>query len=135
MIGGVQEELRPVILFDGVCHLCNGFVRFVLRWDRSGQFDFAPLESQFGQEKLGSRPINSVVLLENGQQFEAEIAVLRILSRLGAPWSWIARVLSLFPQRLLAWGYRMVARYRYRLFGKDEVCALPRPEWEGRFRS
>ncbi len=129
----MPDSNRAVILFDGVCHLCNGFVQFVLRRDAQSQFDFAPLQSEFGRRSLAGAGWDSVVLVENDQRYEAEAAVLRILSRLTAPWPQIATALSWLPKPLLRWGYRTIARYRYALFGRDEVCILPRPEWKGRF--
>jgi predicted DCC family thiol-disulfide oxidoreductase YuxK len=83
---------RPVILFDGVCHLCNGFVQFVLRRDARNRFAFAPLQSDFAHERLGQRSLDSIVLVEGGQVYQAEAAVFRILSGLSAPWPWIARI-------------------------------------------
>ncbi len=126
---------RPVILFDGVCHLCNGFVQFVLKRDAAGYFDFAPLQSQFGEQQLRGSGWDSVVLIENGQRYEAEIAVLRILRQLEWPWPWIAATLGMLPRSLLRRGYRLIARNRYRWFGREETCILPRPEWKGRFLS
>lgn len=125
---------RPVILFDGVCHLCNGFVRFVLARD-GGRFDFAPLQSAFAQQKLRGRAWDSVALAEGGELYFAEEAALRILAGLRAPWPWLARAFRVLPKPLLAWGYRLIARHRYRIFGREEQCALPRPEWQGRFLS
>lgn len=116
---------HPVILFDGVCHLCNGFVRFVLARDPHGHFRFAPRTAA----DLG----DSVVLSDAGQLYFAEDAVLRILRQLGGPWTLAARILGCLPRRLLAWGYHFIARHRYAWFGRDETCALPRPEWVDRF--
>jgi predicted DCC family thiol-disulfide oxidoreductase YuxK len=130
---GVADSTRAVILFDGVCHLCNGFVQFVLHRDSAGRFDFAPLQSKFGQEKLGGRSWDSVVLLEGRQHYEAETAVLRILRGLDSPWPLAASLLGCLPKWLLHWGYRTIARYRYTLFGRNDVCILPRPEWKSRF--
>jgi predicted DCC family thiol-disulfide oxidoreductase YuxK len=125
--------VRPVILFDGVCHLCNWFVQFVLRRDPAGQFDFAPLQSEYARERLGTLHLESVVLLEDGQVFHAEKAALRILLRLQNPWPAVARIAGWLPGPLVAWIYRVVAQNRYKLFGKDEICALPRTEWKDRF--
>ena len=116
-----------MILFDGVCHLCNGFVQFVLRRDPSEVFDFAPLQSDFARRRFGTISMNSIALLEDGRAFYAHDAVLRILSRLTPPWPWWSRIAAMLPRWLLAWGYRLVAKYRYRLFGKYESCALPPP--------
>ena len=136
---GVKEDLgepaRPVILFDGVCHLCNGFVQFVLQRDPTAQFAFAPLVSEFARQRLGALHLDSIVLVEGGKVAYAEMAVRRILSRLERPWPWVARIAGWLPAPLLAWGYRFVARHRYRLFGREEVCKLPQPRWKGRFLS
>ena len=136
-MNGVREDVplssRPVILFDGVCHLCSGFVQFVLQRDPAGQFAFAPLQSQFARQRLSTVHLNSIVLLEAGHVVYAEIAVRRILSRLPPPWPWLARIAGWLPAPFLAWAYRLVARHRYRLFGREEVCMLPQPGWQGRF--
>ena len=129
----VAEATRPVILFDGVCHLCNGFVQFVLRQDPAGQFAFAPLQSQFARQRLNTLHLDSIVLVDGGQVVYAEIALLRIFSRLRRPWPWLAQIAGWLPGPLLAGGYRFVARHRYRLFGRDAVCTLPEPQWKGRF--
>ena len=122
---------RPVILFDGVCHLCNGLVPFVLRRDAARVFDFAPLQSEFAGGRFS---LESVVLLEAGQVYSGEIAVLRILSRLRWPWPWVARLAALPPRRVSMWVYNLVARHRYRWFGKYETCGLPPAGSEGRFK-
>jgi predicted DCC family thiol-disulfide oxidoreductase YuxK len=124
-----------VILFDGVCHLCTGFVQFALKRDADGRFDFAPLQSQFGVQQLRGSGWDSVVLVEGERRYEAEVAVLRILAGLRSPWPWIAGLLGLMPASLLRWGYRWIARNRYRWFGREETCILPRQEWKGRFLS
>jgi len=131
----VPANSQNVILFDGVCHLCNGFVRFVIRRDPAGVFAFAPLQSDFARRRLGTLHLDSIVLLEGDRAFYAETAVLRICARLSQPLPMLARIASLIPLPVLAWTYRTVARYRYRIFGRDEVCALPLPEWKGRFLS
>jgi predicted DCC family thiol-disulfide oxidoreductase YuxK len=124
---------RPLILFDGVCHLCNWFVRFVLIRDSEVRFDFAPLQSVLAQAKLAGKSSNSVVLFEGEHRYEAHDAVLRILSSLRIPWPWIGKIFELLPDRILAWGYRMIANNRYQWVGRDDVCALSRPEWKNRF--
>ena len=124
---------QAVILFDGVCHLCNGFVQFVLERDKEARFAFAPLQSEFGTQQLRGASWDSVVLLEADRRYDAERAVLRILSGLRSPWPWIAKLLGLLPAGLLRWGYRWIAANRYRWFGREEQCILPRPEWKGRF--
>ncbi len=124
-----------MILFDGVCHLCNGFVQFVLKRDAAGVYDFAPLQSEYGEGQLRGSGWDSVVLIEDGRRYEAEAAVLRILARVRSPWPFVAKLLSLLPNPLLRWGYRLIARNRYSIFGREDSCILPRPEWKGRFLS
>lgn len=124
-----------MILFDGVCHLCNGFVQFVLKRDAAGVYDFAPLQSEYGEGQLRGSGWDSVVLIEYGRRYEAEAAVLRILARVRSPWPFVAKLLSLLPNSLLRWGYRLIARNRYSIFGREDSCILPRPEWKGRFLS
>jgi predicted DCC family thiol-disulfide oxidoreductase YuxK len=131
----VMDDPGPVILFDGVCHLCNGFVLFVLLRDAQRRFRFAPLQSDLARARLGTDHLDSVVLLEAGQVLYAETAVVAILSRLQRPWCWLGRLGSWIPSPVLAPAYRFVARLRYRIFGRDETCAVPRPEWKGRFLS
>jgi predicted DCC family thiol-disulfide oxidoreductase YuxK len=131
----VAENARAVILFDGVCHLCDAFVQFVLEHDVAARFDFAPLQGEFAREKLAARPMDSVVLVVGGAVYEADEAVIRILGSLDEPWPKLGAALDKLPRRVVAWGYRLVARHRYRLFGRDEVCRMPRAEWKGRFLS
>src|SRR4051812_45361742 len=108
--------MRPVILFVGVCHLCNGFVQFILRRDKAGQFDFAPLQSDFALSRLGKLHLEGVVLLEHGQIIHAETAALRIFSLLPGPWPAFSRIAGWLPRPLLSWGYRLIARHRYAIF-------------------
>jgi predicted DCC family thiol-disulfide oxidoreductase YuxK len=129
----IVETNQSVILFDGHCHLCNVFVRFVLCRDPAGQFRFSPLQSEFARRRLNGLHLNSVVLVERDGIYFAEAAALMILARLGRPWSWVARVAWWLPGPVLAATYRFVARHRYRIFGRDEVCGLPLPGWKERF--
>jgi predicted DCC family thiol-disulfide oxidoreductase YuxK len=124
----------PVIFFDGVCHVCSGLVRFVLRHDRRGRFRFAPLDSDVARARLGSSAAasDSVILLEAGRRYERADAVLRIARELGAPWS-AAVVFRILPHGLRDWGYDWFARRRYRWFGKRETCYLPTPDERARF--
>ena len=127
-----------IILFDGVCNLCNGFVQFVIRHDAEGRFRFAALQSAAGQAVLTARveavaaEPESVLLDLDGQLYSHSEAVLRIARGLGGPWR------LLLAGRLLprAWrdaAYRFVARHRYRWFGRQESCMLPTPALQARF--
>ena len=129
----------PVILFDGVCKLCHGFVRWVLARDRRKEFRFASLQSCAARSLLESAGVpagnlpDSVVLILRGQPpLVKSEAVLAIAAQLGFPWSWAAcgRVL---PRGLRDRLYDWVAAHRYRWFGRPTSCLLPTPELRGRF--
>jgi predicted DCC family thiol-disulfide oxidoreductase YuxK len=135
----VDDIDGPVLLFDGVCNLCNGFVRFVVRFDHEGTFRFAPLQSAVAQELLdrhgiatGDESFDTVVLVEDGERYTKSTAALRVARRLDGPWP-LAYPLVVLPQRLRDAGYDLVARYRYRLFGKSDECQVPAPEIRERF--
>lgn len=127
------------ILFDGVCNLCNGFVQFVIRHDAAGRYRFASLQSAAGQALLRAHGVplasepDSVVLVENGRAYTHSAAALGILRGLGSPLSGLAIVLLAFPRFLRDAVYRLVARYRYRWFGRQDACWLPTPELAARF--
>jgi len=131
----LKTEDHPIILFDGVCHLCQGSVKFILKRDRAGRFRFASLQSELGQSLLDQyelpKDLSTIVLVENEGTTLRSTAALRIASQLGWPW----RAMGLFlvvPRFLRDPVYRFIAHYRYRWFGKDETCALPEPGWAER---
>lgn len=129
---------HPVLLYDGVCALCNGIVRFVLKRDTAGVFRFAVLESEAARELLGKNASTSegVALVAGAftteqrvyRRSDAVAEVLRLLGRRG-----LGRALALMPRWLREAGYGAVARVRYRVFGRYQVCPLPAVEERGRF--
>lgn len=126
-----------LILFDGVCNLCNGTVQWILKRDRKGIFRFASLQSPVGasvlqQHGLPPGALDSVVLSDGKNLYTRSEAVLEIARRLGWPWS-LAVVFRIIPCPLRDGIYNWVARNRYRWFGHTETCLLPRPEWRERF--
>jgi predicted DCC family thiol-disulfide oxidoreductase YuxK len=133
---------KDVVLYDGVCGLCNWFVRFVLRHDPAGQFRFAALQGSFGQSVLARHPqeaLEDTVILVTaaGTAQEALLlrsnAVLSVARKLGGPWAGLAAPTRCFPPGLRDAAYRLVARHRYRVFGRLDACPLLRPEWQDRF--
>jgi predicted DCC family thiol-disulfide oxidoreductase YuxK len=131
------HQFAPVILFDGVCNLCNGFVQFVIAHDPAARFQFAALQSDSARrllarlDGLGGIP-DSVVLVESGRVYTRSSAALRIARGLPFPWS-LARALIVVPRPLRDWVYDRVARHRYRWFGRKNVCMMPAPDVRARF--
>lgn len=127
---------RPVVFFDGVCGLCNRFVDFVLPRDRRETFRFAPLQGETAREMLrgdDAQSLNSVVLRTGSGEYRHSSAVVRILWGLGGVWKVAAALLWVVPAPLRDVGYRLVARNRYRLFGRKEACRMPSAEERRRF--
>ena len=127
----------PVLLFDGVCNLCNGSVQWVLRHDARAQFRFAALQSDTGQALLcrfglDSAQLDTVVLVDGDRIFLRSDAPLEVARRLGGGWA-LLYIFKVLPRPLRNAVYDWVARHRYRWFGREESCMLPRLEWKGRF--
>jgi predicted DCC family thiol-disulfide oxidoreductase YuxK len=129
------SEAPAIVLFDGVCNLCNGAVRFIAANDPAAHFAFLSLQSPRGAALLGSGsapPAASIVLLDGGKRYEESDAVLHIAVYLRWPWP-LAFGFILLPRSVRDAAYRWVARNRYRWFGRRDVCGLPPPEWHDRF--
>lgn len=125
----------PVLLFDGVCNLCDRSVQFVLDHDPEGAFRFASLQSAVGRRLTSDcelEGVDSVVLIEDGRCHVRSEAAWRIARRLEAPWRWAALGRAL-PRALRDRLYDWVARRRYRWFGTRESCRLPTPGVRDRF--
>jgi predicted DCC family thiol-disulfide oxidoreductase YuxK len=128
---------EPLILFDGVCNLCNGWVRFVIQRDPTGIFRFVAQQSPIGQaiieERLsGASQLSSVILIDGNAIYTESDAVLQVLARLSPPWSWIA-LLRIIPGPARDACYRFIARHRYRWFGRTEGCQIPSADIRSRF--
>jgi predicted DCC family thiol-disulfide oxidoreductase YuxK len=128
-----------VILFDGVCNLCNGFVQFVITRDPSERFRFGALQSDGARRLLASGPhtapvSDSVVLLDEGRVFTRSTAALRIARQLTFPWR-LAYLFILVPRPVRDWIYDWVASHRYGWFGRRDVCMVPTPGLRARFLS
>jgi predicted DCC family thiol-disulfide oxidoreductase YuxK len=135
--GPVAPLPPPVVLFDGVCNLCNAWVRFVVRHDPTGIFRFAAQQSPIGQAMIGDRmrgslQPSSVILIAGDSVYTESTAILKICARLGPPWSWIA-LLRVIPRRLLDTCYGFVVRHRYQWFGRTDTCQVPSADVRSRF--
>lgn len=127
-----------LLVFDGVCNLCNGFVRFLLERDKAGRLQFTTCQSESGgkiMHDLGIDPADpaSVVLVDSGRRHVYSDASLRALAALGGGWQLLARSAMLVPRFLRDPVYRFVARRRYGWFGRSTECQIPDPRWTGRF--
>ena len=131
---------RPVILFDGVCNLCNSAVRWVIERDKEGRFSFASLQSDAARRELvkvmGTKEIealpDSIVLLDSDGVHTRSTAVLRIARGLGSRFA-LLRLGVVLPRPIRDVIYDLIARNRYRWFGRRDTCMMPTPDIASRF--
>ena len=142
-----QIEGCPVLLYDGVCALCNGVVRFILRYDHRQEFRFTPLQSSLARELIAMSTSTSspegVILVTDAltphqRLYRRSDAVIRTLQILGDPWDRWSRLgafLARTPRPLREFGYTVIARLRYRIFGRYPTCPVPTPDQRDRILS
>ncbi|MFN0177590.1 MAG: thiol-disulfide oxidoreductase DCC family protein [Gemmatimonadales bacterium] len=133
----VSSEARPTLFYDGLCALCNGSVRFLLKFDRNGSLQFAPLTGPTAQSLLASHPdlasIDSLVVVAGSAVLVRSAAVLWLLRYLGGGWTGVAWVGHRLPAAFRDRLYDVIARWRYRAFGRYESCPLPPASVRDRF--
>ena len=125
-------RIHAVVLFDGVCNLCTWSVQFIIKRDPKGYFKFGTLQSDAGRKllenhRLRSETTETVILIEGTRYFAKSDAALRIAARLSGFWP-ILRVLAMIPRPVRNWCYDVIARNRYKWFGKKETCMVPSGE-------
>ena len=130
-------KTRKIILFDGICNLCNQSVQFVIEHDSKNQFRFASLQSDFGQDflkknKLEATQFYSIVFIEDDQFYTKSSAALKIAKYLDGITSWLT-IFMIVPKPLRDIVYSFIAKNRYRWFGKNESCWLPTKELKAKF--
>jgi predicted DCC family thiol-disulfide oxidoreductase YuxK len=130
---------HPVVLFDGVCNYCNNVINFIIRQDRKKRLRFAPLQSSAGQELLASHALprgdfESFVFVYKDRAYQKSTAALQLASLLPWYWQWL-QVLRIVPPFLRNLVYDLVARNRYKWFGRKETCMVPGPDIRSRFLS
>lgn len=138
----IQQDntiLPPVVLFDGVCKFCNKSVNFILRIDHKGQLKLAPLQSDYGRTILekygvGIQYSDSMMLLEGERLTMKSTAILRISKYLGGAWP-LCMIVLVVPCFIRDFVYDIIAKNRYRWFGRYDTCRLPDAEFEDRFYS
>ncbi|PWL38822.1 thiol-disulfide oxidoreductase [Flagellimonas aquimarina] len=133
-----MEKEKKIILFDGVCNLCNGAIQFVIKRDKKDTFRYAALQSEIGEQLVTERAIDtakvdSIILIEPGvAYFTKSDAALQISKSFGGSW----KLLSIFtwiPKSFRDVVYDLIARNRYKLFGRKDACMIPTPELQAKF--
>jgi predicted DCC family thiol-disulfide oxidoreductase YuxK len=127
----------PIILFDGVCNFCNRTVNIILKYDQDAHFQFAPSQSIAGinllqEYKLDQKASASVILIDNQKVYTKTDAVIQIATHLKG-WPRLFMGLKFIPKSLRDFGYDLVAKNRYTLFGKRETCRIPDESIRHRF--
>lgn len=146
MLNDVEQEIinynslvknKKIILFDGVCHLCDWMVLFVLKRNKKKDIYFAPLQSDQGAKLLEQFEYpkgfdGKIVFIENGEVFDGSTACLKIVKYLSLPWN-LFQVCIIIPKVIRDSIYQIIARNRFRWFGKKDICSLPKTEDKHRF--
>lgn len=128
---------HAIIFFDGLCNLCNASVQFVIKRDPKDYFRFSALQDEASEQYLGAFNIpvagsDSILLLENGQLYSHSTAALRISRRLSGLWP-LLYAFIVIPVPLRDFFYKLISRYRYRIWGRRESCILPSPDLKAKF--
>jgi predicted DCC family thiol-disulfide oxidoreductase YuxK len=128
---------HPIILFDGFCNLCNGAIQFIIERDKNQHFRFASLQSKTGREYqkkagLSIDKIDTVLLVENGEIYQKSTAGLRVARNLDGLWP-VMFIFILIPPFIRNAVYDLIARNRYKWFGKKDSCWMPTPDLKALF--
>ncbi len=132
-----MEPSHPVVLFDGICNLCNRSVQFIIKRDRKKQFHFAALQGKTGQEllrkfNLPADSFNSFILVENGKVYLRSSGALRMAKKLNGAWP-LLYAFIIVPKFIRDNIYNWIAKNRYKWYGKRRECMIPTPELRERF--
>jgi predicted DCC family thiol-disulfide oxidoreductase YuxK len=133
----MDETVKNIVLFDGICNLCNGLVRFIIKRDRTGKIKFASLQSAIGQQwlnkfGLAKNEFESFVLIQGDKYYIKSDAALKVLRALGGVWN-VFYAFIFIPRPVRDFIYDRIAKSRYKIFGKRDVCMIPTPELQERF--
>jgi len=129
--------VSKLVLFDGVCNLCNSSIQFIIKHDRAAKFKFAPLQSPLAAQhladlKVGNTPISSIIYIENDAVYQKSTAALKIAKHLDGAWP-LLYAFMIVPKFIRDRVYDFIAKNRYKWFGKTEACWIPTPELRARF--
>ncbi len=130
-------QTQDTIVFDGTCILCNGFMKFILRFDRQQNFKFLTAQSDNGQtlykhHDLDPTDFDTFLIFVDSKLYERLDGVLAIYSKLGWPWK-IAGITHILPRPIKNWLYARIAKNRYAIFGQYDACMMPTPDIKARF--
>jgi predicted DCC family thiol-disulfide oxidoreductase YuxK len=133
----ITSNTNPVILFDGVCNLCNSSVQFVIKHDPKKQFRFASIQGDYGQQvlkrfHLPPDSLNSFILLRDNQIYTHSTGALKVARQLSGAWP-LLYIFILIPPFIRNAVYQLIANNRYKWFGKKETCAIPSPDLKALF--
>jgi len=133
----IINENKLIILFDGVCNLCNSSVQFIIKRDKKKRFLFTSLQSDASRDillqfQLKNSELDSILLIENGKIYQKSDAILKIVRHLDGLWK-MSYGFIIIPKFIRDFVYIIIAKNRYRWFGKREVCMIPTKELQMRF--
>ncbi len=133
----INLENKSIILFDGVCNLCNNSVQFIIKKDKKQRFLYASLQSDAAQSillqfQLKNSDFDSIILIENGKVYQKSTAILKITKHLSGIWK-LSYGFIIIPKFIRDFIYNTIAKNRYKWFGKREVCMIPTKELKMRF--
>lgn len=133
----MSDSNKSIILFDGVCNLCNNSIIFIIKRDPKDTFRFAPLQEGKGAELIAKHNIDtsrtdSIILIENGKVYVKSTAALRVARKLKGAWPLLYGFI-IIPTFIRNWVYDFIARNRYKWYGKKESCMIPTPELKAKF--
>ncbi|MEZ4779374.1 MAG: thiol-disulfide oxidoreductase DCC family protein [Flavobacteriaceae bacterium] len=133
----METKTHKIILFDGVCNLCNSSVNFVIRHDSKNHFKFTALQSDIGQKLISKYGIDtsktdSIILIDNEKAYVKSTAALRIAKYLNRGYPMLFGCI-IFPTFLRNWVYDYIAKNRYQWYGKKDSCMIPTPELKSKF--
>lgn len=128
--------MNDIILFDGECNFCDQSVQFIIKRDKKALYSFASLQSEVGQQLVNTYQVpanlDSLILIKNNSYYTMSSAALRICRHLSGGWK-LFSLLLLIPKPIRNYFYKIIAKNRYKWFGKKETCMLPTLEMKKRF--
>jgi len=132
-----ENKEHKIILFDGVCNLCNSAVTFIIKKDKKNMFKFAALQSEMGLQliskfNIDTKKVDSIILVDDERYYEKSAAALHISKELSGGYPLLYSFM-VFPKFIRNWVYDYIAKNRYKWFGKKESCMIPTPDLKSKF--